>query len=781
MYFEAGAPGLSRERRNVRSGSRRRAILALSVVAIGVALHTARPQTPGVPARQARSSPVDTYVDSELCAECHSRQAQTYRRTGMGQSFRSPQPQNMVEDYSDAGSYYHEASQTYFAMIRRDGKYYQRRYQTGYQGREINVEEKQIDLIIGSGKHARTYLHRTSRNVLQQLPLGWYSEKGGHWGMSPGYDHPDHQYSLRQITYECMFCHNAFPKIPAANQEASADPIFVGAIPEGIDCQRCHGPGGAHIERARSGNAERDAIRAAIVNPVRLPPDRAMDVCAQCHLETNTTVLSHSILRYDRGPFSYRAGEPLSAFRLTFDRPADSAARFEIVSSVYRLQQSACFLKSAGRMRCTTCHDPHRVSSAEREAQRYNGVCRQCHESKFDQLVSAGSHTTSIDCVGCHMPKRRTDDVVHVVMTDHYIQRKKPAGDLLAELPERPADNANREEVVAYAPKLGRTALDQLDLAVAQVREVGTRSTGTSRLARLIERYHPEPADYYIELADGFEADGEPAKALRSYEEAARRRPGSAVILRKLGTALMETRQLDRAAMVIQRVLKVDPADPVAWHVIGQVYTMQGRNPEAIVAFEKALAVDPDLPSARNNLGSILASSGDLAGAELQFRESMRIQPNLAEASANLARLLALNHDSLQAAYYFENAIRLKPDYASARLEYGRMLNGAGQTGEAERQANEAVRANPNLVEAHELLGVLLNSRGDVAGALREFQEAVRIDPASSSAQLKLGAALATTGNVKDGVAHLQLAAQSSDPDVRQAALDLLKRFGAGN
>jgi tetratricopeptide (TPR) repeat protein len=310
------------------------------------------------------------------------------------------------------------------------------------------------------------------------------------------------------------------------------------------------------------------------------------------------------------------------------------------------------------------------------------------------------------------MPKRRTDDVVHVVMTDHYIQRRK-RGDLLAEAPERPADNGNGEQVVAYSPKLGRSAQDQLDLAVAQVREVGSRNTATSRLARLIELYHPERADYYLEMADGLEADGESAKAVPFYEEADRRRPGSTVILRKLGTALMETRQLGRAAAVLQQVLKADPADPFAWRLIGQVYTMQGRNPEAIAAFEKALAADPDLPEARNNQGSLLASNGDLERAEREFRESMRIQPNLAEASANLARLLALNHDNPQAAYYFENAIRLKPDYASARLEYGRML--------------------------------------------------------------------VTTGDVKSGVAHLQLAARSSDPDIRQPALDLLKKFAAGN
>src|SRR5207247_6691893 len=44
------------------------------------------------------------------------------------------------------------------------------------------------------------------------------------------------------------------------------------------------------------------------------------------------------------------------------------------------------------------------------------------------------------DCVSCHMPKRRTQDVVHVVMTDHKIQKpQKPmtGAGLLAPREER--------------------------------------------------------------------------------------------------------------------------------------------------------------------------------------------------------------------------------------------------------------------------------------------------------------------------------------------------------
>ena len=218
------------------------------------------------------------YVDAAVCARCHGEIANHYRKTGMGRSFYRLSPANAIEDFTPGKTYYHEASGSYFAMIERDGKYYQRRWQKGFDGRETNVDEKQVDFVMGSGNHVRAYLHLTGRNTLQQLPLGWYAEKGGYWAMSPGFDRPDYPGSTRVVTYECMFCHNAYPKIPAGHEETGAMAEFLQPIPEGIDCQRCHGPGQRHIETVARAGASQEEIRAAIVNPRRLSADRELEV-----------------------------------------------------------------------------------------------------------------------------------------------------------------------------------------------------------------------------------------------------------------------------------------------------------------------------------------------------------------------------------------------------------------------------------------------------------------------------------------------------------------------
>ena len=114
----------------------------------------------------------------------------------------------------------------------------------------------------------------------------------------------------------------------------------------------------------------------------------------QCHLEPTSTAIPSLIRRFNRGPFSFSAGEPLSAFVLIFDHAPGSGRddKFEIVgSSAYRLRQSRCFIASRNALTCETCHDPHRVPRGEEAVRHYSAVCRQCHAVAMDGLVSKGT------------------------------------------------------------------------------------------------------------------------------------------------------------------------------------------------------------------------------------------------------------------------------------------------------------------------------------------------------------------------------------------------------
>jgi predicted CXXCH cytochrome family protein len=719
------------------------------------------------------------YVEPALCAACHPNVWETYQRTGMARSFGAPALANTTGEAGRSVTYYHKASESYFTMIERGGRFYQRRHQTGFDGKETNVLEKEIHFVLGSGNHARAYLHRTSRGTLVELPLAWYAENGGYWAMNPAYDRPDHPGFRRKITNGCMFCHNGIREAPPAGEKPLPEPAFPGRLAEGIDCQRCHGPGSRHVGLAQTAGAKREDIRGAIVNPARLSPERQIEVCLQCHLETTSFPLPNAIVRYERGPFSYQPGEPLADFALHFDR-AGGHDLFEIAGAGYRLRRSECFVKSEGALRCTSCHNPHDIPRGEQAAQHYTQACRQCHAGGFDQLVAARKHPASNDCIGCHMPKRRTDDVVHVVMTDHYIQRRKPAGNLLAPVAERHItdENGYRGEVVPYYPSQApKESQAELYVAVAQVSQKSNVTGGIQRLTEALEKHRPARIEFALHLGDALRDGSQAAKAVEVYEEAVRRMPDSLVALQKLASGLTAAGQFARAVEVLRRASQLAPDDAVTWHQLGQSYLDVGSRKEAVAAFETAVRLDPDLPEAHNSLGGVLLESGETGRAETVLREALRLQPDYAEARSNLASALASTGRLEEAVYHFEAAIRLKPGYTAARFNYGLALARAKRLAEAQRQIEGLLKADPAAAEARDLLGNLLAAQGRTQAALAQYREAIRIRPDFGRAHLDLGAMLAELGDVSGAVPHLQKAAASPEPAVREEAVQMLRQL----
>lgn len=728
-------------------------------------------------------NPANSYVDSKVCAACHAKIAQTYALTGMARSFYRQAAAPRLEDFARGNPFFHQPSGAWYAMLQRDGAVYQRRWRIGYGGKEIDVQESRVDYVMGSGNHARTYLRRTARGALMELPLAWYPENGGEWAMGPGHDRA---YSLppRAIAYECMFCHNAYPKIPAGHDESGAEPLYAGTLPEGIDCQRCHGPGGNHVRAARTPGANAAAVRAAIVNPSRLSATRQMEACMQCHLQTTSQPLPHSLVRYGRGPFSYRPGEPLAGFAIFFDRAPAAKPKndFEIVSSAYRLRQSQCFLQSAGQLTCTTCHNPHDVPRGDQAAAHYNGVCGGCHATALRQAVAAGRHTPAADCIGCHMPKRRTQDVVHAVMTDHLIQRRPPAGDLRAPIAERQDidGNAYRGEVVPYYPVLEpRTGENALYAAVAQVSQQSNLAQGLPRLSAEIATQKPARPEFYIELGQAFLTAGKRTSAVSAFEEAAKRKPDSPAIAVNLADALTQSGQPARALAMLGRALKATPENPLLWYQLGIAQSAAEHDADAIAAFEKSIALDPDFTEAHNLLGAALAGGGDLDRGEKELLRALEISPDYPDALGNLGHLLAARGALAEAAFYFARAVELKPADAEIRTNFAVTLGGLQRFEEAQRQIDAAVKADPKSSEAHNFRGVLLEHAGDGAGALKEFLEAVQLQPDFARAHLNAARMLAATGNRAGAVQHLRQAAASNDANVQRQAQEALRQLGA--
>jgi predicted CXXCH cytochrome family protein len=700
----------------------------------------------GVSAQTGATGPASTaYTDPKRCASCHREIAENYGRTGMARSFYKPASANTIEDYSQRPDYYHALSDSHYAMTIRDGQYFQRRWQLDASGKEINVEELRIDYVMGSGNHARSYLHRTERGMLIELPLGWYPDKGGEWGMVPGSD-TAHPQTRRFVSYKCMFCHNGYPNIPAANQAPGSDPVFLGELPEGIDCQRCHGPGGEHVQTRG---------RSPMVNPAKLDPERRMEVCMQCHLETTSGRIPAVLQAFDRGTFSYIPGQPLAEFTISFDHAPGSGhdAKFEAVSSVYRLRQSRCFLESAGKLECATCHDPHRIPRGAEATRQYSAVCLKCHTSEHPAGVTA----TASDCITCHMPKRRVDDAPHVIMTDHLIQRHAPA-DALAEFAERPPEEYRGPVVPYYPAPLPDTPRNDLYRAVAQVGLGNNVAAGLPVLARLIEENKPREAEFYMVLGDGWKTEGDPAEAAAAYRQALRIAPDSTRAMRALASVDKE-----HAGEILAHAVEVAPNDAESWFRYGVLTSSAER-------IEKAISLDPWLPDQSRRLAEVTHS-------EKALQDALRIDP-FDDAAWDLGgRILAEKGKMADACFDFERAIKLQPE-GRYLYDYALALVRADRFEEAQAKAEMAVRADAGLAEAHELLGGLYARANRLAEAAHEFETALAQHPGSASLELRLGMVLAAAGDKEGAASHLRAAAKAGDAAIARQAEQTLRGLG---
>ena len=610
------------------------------------------------------------YVDSAACASCHGRIYEDYAKTPMGRSFYLPSSRKVIADWSDNNKFYHPPSNRHYEMVRRGEGFFVQRFQLDDLGRRVHLLEKQVTHIMGSGERALSYVHRSSDGRMIELPVSWYSQEG-RWAMSPSYDRPNHKGFSRAITNKCMFCHNGYPfEMPSADRPGwDHAPRFPGRLPMGIDCQRCHGPGARHIRESRDA-VSLARVKESILNPADLNKERQLETCMQCHLETPFRS-PESYLRFGRTFYLFRPGEPLGDHIVHFDYEPGTGHEdgFDIVSAAYRLRKSECFQKSGRDLVCTTCHDPHRSVPETQVEAHYRDRCFSCHSAD-----DAGAHAMETaqfqmsNCVDCHMPARRTDDVVHIIMTDHRIQRFKPKRDLLAakrELLDEEQDFESRP--ILYFPEKGLDrATEDVFLAIAEVKEGADRANAVKKLKRALTETDVRSPEPYHELAEAQVKLGQRRDALISYRKA----------------------------------LKLDAAFVQAHNNLGNLLADMGRTREAIQHLREAIALDPLAADVYSNLGLALIDLGEHEKAEEAFRKGTQADPMYAEAHLNLGSALFRKGLFTQAREEFERTLAIDPGMANARNNLGLALLALGDRDEAARQLKRVVREGDDELKA---------------------------------------------------------------------------------
>lgn len=739
------------------------------------------------------------YVDPGTCATCHQREAASYARNGMSHSFSSTVRDEDFVSAPGRAPFEHAPSGNRYSLRKESSRWFMTRVaSTG------EVDERRVDLVVGSGNHAKTFLSRNDSGKLIELPVSWYAENGGSWAMSPGYDNAHPQDFQRAIGYECMYCHNGFPDLEQQGQELTEAGIWKGRLAEGIDCQRCHGPGAAHVKAASSANVGLDTVRRSIVNPGTLDRGRQLSVCLQCHLETTSLRLPNSLQRYGRAAFSFRPGEMLEENALYFDHAPDSRFddRFEVAHQGYRLEKSQCFRKS--EMTCLTCHDPHNTYRGAEATAHYVRACTGCHASPHPALLQRTSQT----CLDCHMPKRRTEDAVHVVMTDHFIQRKPRVMHVVADIPETIPDY--RGDVVFFHAIPNGVKADSpeavLYTALAQVAQDSNSKAGVLQAKVALEKTpsrHPEP--YYIlgaayarlgdraqavsflkaalerdknfkpalrELATVYAGAGDLESAITIGRESVRGVPDESA-LRSLADIYLRAHRAQKAEEALTAALNVD-AGNAATHNLNGIALLQRKDLSGAEAeFQKALRADPDNAEASNNLASLMADRGELTGAKELMRSRMARDPKNTVMQKTFAALLLRSGDPAGAAQSIRLALKSDPTSYDLHLSLGDILIAESRDGEAADEYRAASRLNPRSVEAHVGTASALANLHRVAEAQKEFEAALALDPKNPEAVVSMARLLLDQHKMQEASRYIALMSSSPDPALRQQALEL--------
>ena len=686
-------------------------------------------ESPDEAARFANVVGDAVFVGDESCFDCHEDQYFGYQDHGMASSHYPMTPENAVEDYSEI-ELYHQDSDLFYKVLRENGRFYQEELRRGQDGRVVHRLRREMEYVVGSGTVARTYLTEENGRYYE-LPLTWYSQEQ-RWDFSPGYEQFNARFD-RLIPDRCMTCHNSYPEAIAFVEGKYEK------VPNGIGCERCHGPGSLHVDARLSSPEPAGTIDTTIVNPEHLSLDRRLDVCQQCHLHTTV-----SVLRDGRTAYDFRPSQALDDYvAFYFTERDDSEDAIDVISHADRMKMSPCFIEtraSDAPMDCLTCHDPHE-GFRDAGPEYFNRTCKTCHEISSIQLElvsepSRNVHTKESNCNSCHMPKVKAEGTPHSTFTDHWIR-------IVEEEPHAPVSADGRP--VQLEPYFPRDVDAEIYAGMAYV-VYGRQSADSSAVSlgiRLLEQG----------LADKDESFGE-AHFL-------------------LGFAHMQLGRVNAAIQALERAVTLGPGIPERLNALAQAYEAAGRSAESVERlYRRALEIQPALADVRINLGRFLETQGRLDEAIDQYEEAIREQPWLEEGHYNLGTAYLRAGDFEKAESSLREAVHLNPDHVTALGNLGLLLASGGREQDARQYFERALAADPTNPVALGNLGAFHLNVGNLEDAINLLEQAVAADRGYVDGLVNLALAHYRRGNTASARRYAESALQIA-PNNRTAR-DLL-------
>lgn len=646
----------------------------LMLVALVYALSHCQPQS--APRQEQKGeeayvfNPGD-YVGIETCQQCHAGVHSTFVQTGMGRSLGDAHPDFSRAHFQRDSLLYDDHLDFYYYAQWQGKQLFLTEFRLDSQGDTSHKRRQRIDYIIGSGQHTNSHLWE-EEGFLFQAPFTWYAQEG-RLDFPPGYEGGQNSRFSRIIGLECMSCHNATPKGFSLGSEN-----HFRHLPKGIDCERCHGPGAAHVAKIQAGDITDTAREAdpSIVNPKRLSAQLQFEICQRCHLQGN------AVLKRGKSFFDFIPGMELSEVMSVYlPRYRGGEDQFIMASHADRFKLSDCYQAYPEKFTCTSCHNPH-LSVRETKVEGFNQTCQNCHSGAPRHQCSAPLDSLQLrkfNCVDCHMPSSATTDIPHVTVHDHYI--RKPKGQPTRAQAFAESDFMGLVAINEEAPSARAKALAYLQ----QFERFEARAFYLDSAYFFLQKLsndHPERLrlwTYYYFL-------GEDYRQLRQWAEA------------QGGTQLLNHHLQDSSW---------DNASAWTAYRLGEAYARAEDWPGALAFFGRATSLAPLVPEFWLKQASAEARAGDLRAAELSYRRLLQLRPSHREGLNNYAFLLLQSGRPVEAASYLERVLSLHPDYEMAWLNRAQSAALLRESAQLRRALQEVLRINPQNQRAQEALASL--------------------------------------------------------------------------
>lgn len=563
------------------------------------------------------TAPGVAFTGSKSCegAGCHDELCRNYYQTTHGASMGPANTPAELAQVPNRVTVYDKKVDRYYEVIRIGSDLYQTQYQLDTSGNRIFSSAHKLEYRIGGHLTGSIYIIRWGQNFFQ-APLSYYV-RVKRWDLSPGYEAAPRPFN-RPISL-CPYCHNGQPEAVPNRPGMYRDPPFR-FMEYGISCEVCHGPGELHLrELSKHPKRKSGQPDLSIVNPARLSPRLADDICMKCHEGWAARVLQPG-----KGELDFRPGTPLYETAALFKVPVTTEQRAELerlealppVKGTLStpmwfkhslMAMSRCFHDGNGRLTCITCHVIHNPPKADNKVAYYREKCFTCHTNQSCKvsLQERSRQEPADDCVGCHMPRKGVAGIPHSDDTNHRIVRRagQPYPDYAFEqsdpdLPGLVCVNRRGEDAFKPIPPLMKLlAYNEAMLA----KRPGMARYYLEVLEQLRKSAPDEPA---VLACLGREAlsDGDHAKAVQYLTRALERGADYDTTYLDLSEALSRTGRAEESAKVLEQGVATWPFSADLWQALVLHYMTLNRFPQAHEALKRYVALFPEDAVAREAL-----------------------------------------------------------------------------------------------------------------------------------------------------------------------------------